>query len=50
MFFPSLEMIAQHSEKQLGRPLNEDELVALKEKSMVIALPPAVVKEMKRNQ
>jgi acyl carrier protein len=50
VFLPSLDVLVAHDEQQQGRKLSEEELADLKEKSVVIALSPAMAEHMKRKQ
>jgi len=48
VFLPSLDVLVAHDEQQRGRKLSEEELVELKEKSVVMALTPALAEDIKR--
>jgi len=50
VFISNREFLMQQSEQKLGRIMTQDEQDALKEKAVVIALPPAISKEIKQKQ
>jgi acyl carrier protein len=50
VFVPRLEVILEREQQRLGRKLSEQDILLLKNKAAVIALPPAAAEEMRRKQ
>ncbi|MES2692209.1 MAG: hypothetical protein V4773_01970 [Verrucomicrobiota bacterium] len=45
-FIPSLVAVLWHDEKAKGRPLTEQEVIAIRDKCAVVALKPETAREM----